>query len=108
MRIGKLRQRVLIARFLTTHPDGAGGTLPEKKDVGETWANITPMRGARLFEYNKIVQATWYDVTLRFRESVPFTKDLAIEYRGRFLTIHSVLNQDEKRRVLNVAAYEHD
>jgi SPP1 family predicted phage head-tail adaptor len=107
MRIGKLSKRVTLIEYITTS-DGAGGTTAIPTDLLETWANITPVRGQRLFEYNKIIQGSWYDVTLRFREAIPVSKKLALGYQGRHLTIHSVLNKDEKRRVLTATAYEHD
>ena len=107
MRTGKMRSRVTVVSYTLT-PDGAGGTTPTREEILTTWASINPVRGQRLFEYNKIIQGTWYDLTLRFREDIPINKNLVIDYGGKELILHAVINKDEKRRVIEATAYEHD
>lgn len=105
MRTGSLSKRVVVKQTSFVM-DGAGGTTPTQSETLETWANITPVRGQRAFQYNQIIQATWYDVTLRYREDLTITKELILEYKGKTLVLHSVINKDEKSRVIQAIAYE--
>lgn len=104
MRTGKLRNRVSVKELSTT-PDGAGGTTTTWTEILETWANVKPMKGQRLLEYGQLVQGTPYDVTLRFREDISVSKNLRIDFKGKEMILHSVINKDEFGKELNIVAY---
>lgn len=105
MRTGSLSKRVKLIQ-VSPVPDGAGGSTPSETEILETWASITPVKGQRAFQYNQIIQSTWYDVLLRYREDISITKDLILEYNGKELILHSVINKDEKGRTIQAVAYE--
>jgi SPP1 family predicted phage head-tail adaptor len=107
MRTGSLSKRVKVIQ-INRVLDGAGGSTPSETEILETWASIIPVRGQRGFQYNKIIQATWFDVVLRYREDINITKDLILDYNGKELILHSVINKDERRKVIEVVAYERD
>jgi SPP1 family predicted phage head-tail adaptor len=107
MRTGSLSKRVKVIQ-INAAPDGAGGSTPTEEEILETWASITPVKGQRLFQYNKIIQGTWFDVLLRYRDDISITKDLILDYNGKELILHSVINKDEKRRTIEAVAYERD
>lgn len=105
MRSGKLRNRVTVKSY-TLAPDGAGGSTPTPTDALETWASIVPIKGQRLLQYSQIVQGTWYDIVMRFRDDTPIVKDFTLDYKGRPITIHSVINKDERNKTLQIVGYE--
>jgi SPP1 family predicted phage head-tail adaptor len=105
MRTGSLSKRVKVIQ-INAVPDGAGGTTPSETEILETWASITPVKGQRAFQYNQIIQSTWYDVLLRYREDTTITKDLILDYNGKELILHSVINKDERNRTIQIVAYE--
>jgi SPP1 family predicted phage head-tail adaptor len=105
MRTGKLRSRVTVVGY-TLVSDGAGGTTPTRTEILDTWAKVQPIKGQRLLQYNQIVEGRWYSIQMRFREDTPIVKDYTIEYNGRPLVVHSVINTDERNRVIEIAGYE--
>lgn len=104
MRIGKLRKRLSV-KELSTVPDGAGGTEPTWTEVLSTWGSIKPMKGRRLMEYGQIVQGTPYDITLRYREDLTINKDFKIDFDGKEVILHSVINKDERNNILEIVGY---
>ena len=105
MRTGQLNKRVTVVKYDTV-PDGAGGTEPIETELLETWAKIDPMRGDRALKYGQIIQSTWYDILLRYREDITITKDLILDYNGKEIVLHSVINTDERNRVIEAKGYE--
>jgi SPP1 family predicted phage head-tail adaptor len=103
MRTGQLNKRVTVVKYETV-ADGAGGTIPEAVETIETWAKIDPMRGQRALTYGQVIQSTWYDVILRYNEDI--TKDLTLDYNGKEIVLHSVINRDERGRILEAVGYE--
>lgn len=105
MRTGELKQRVKVIKYNLV-ADNAGGQTATEEELLQTWAKITPMRGARALQYGQIVQSTWYDVTMRHRSDIEVSKNISLEYNGKELVIHSVINKDFESKVFELAAYE--
>ena len=94
--------------------------------IGENWtsvyncfANIHRVKGSRSFELGKISENKSYDITIRYKNDIPFsdendkilkTKYRLVEYDGNanikhIFTIHTV-DYDEKCDCYKITAFE--
>jgi len=107
--VERLRDRVKIQK-LTPTANLSGGFTTVNEDVQETWAGVKPMTGKRAIDLGQLLGGQPYEVTMRYREDLTgpnteIAKNYVLEVDGKKLKIHSVVNQDLKKRYLMVIAY---
>lgn len=95
--IADLRHRVVLEAPIDT-PDGVGGFSRSYMTLAQLWAKIET-RGARAdFIAEREEQQTSFRVIIRWRDDVEQT--MRFDHRGRKLLIESVIDPDERRRLL--------
>ena len=95
--IGSLRVPVII-EAPSDASDGAGGFIRTYAPLAQTWAQVTPLRGADSFVEQRQEQSITHLVRLRWRGDV--TSQMRLVVRKRRLLIHAVYDEDERRRFL--------
>jgi len=102
-----LRERITIFQYNLTQGD-AGEQVETREDIKETWADVDPMTEKRALEYGQVLGNRNYFIYLRV-ESIPnLNNEMLIEWRGRILTINSVLNFDARDVYFQVIASNND
>lgn len=77
--------------------DGQGGTEPgEPETILTTNAKVTPLTSSRKLEANQQALNQVYEVVIWKREGFEPTKSMTLVYRGRTMTINSVVDEFEK------------
>ena len=85
-------------------PDGAGGEMRTFLPLATVWAAVTPVRAEAVTEGDRLGGRITHRVTIRWRADV--TGGMRIRHRGRILAIDTVVDPDERRRYLQIAARE--
>jgi SPP1 family predicted phage head-tail adaptor len=97
MNPGKLDRRITFGEFLSIENEFQDYVITFVP-VLITWANVKPFDGSRQLEAGEQVINQTYRFTTRYRRDFAPTKDMRIEYEGKFYTIHSVRDLDDRRR----------
>jgi SPP1 family predicted phage head-tail adaptor len=105
MRTGKMRHRVTVKTYVTVS-DGAGGKTATPSNLFTTWADVSPMSAERQLKYGEIIQGTLYEITMRYRMDLQVDNDKTIDFKGRTIVLHSVINKGERDKVLQIIGYE--
>lgn len=101
MRIGKLRDRVLIQSPVRT-PDGQGGFVLTWQDVDTVWATVRQLAGREYLLAQQLGTALSHEVSMRYRADV--VPSWRLIHDGRVLDVHSIANPDGRRRETLVLA----
>lgn len=100
MRVARLRHRVTIQKPVITK-DGSGGVVTSWENISgihEVWAAIEPLTGQQYFAAKQVMSEVSHRVTMRYLPGVLPTMRLL--FSGRYFSIVSVINPDEKNRYL--------
>jgi len=103
MNIGAMRDRVAIIA-VTSVTDGIGGFTNSTATLDTVWAKVEPMSGSRQTDFEQIVQAQGYTITIRQRTDVT-TAHLLTLPDGQKLTIHSITRDFKNREFMTITAY---
>jgi len=103
LKAGKLNHRIVFIQYVQT-PDGAGGSTPTEKTVYWTQANVRPLRQYRSVQANQQVLQGGYELYFRYRPDVVINKLWHIRYKAEYLTISSIQQWNEDRRMWFVIA----
>jgi len=101
MNPGKLDRRITFGTFLSVEnefQDFVVTFIP----ILVSWANVKPFDGSRSLEAGEQVINQSYRFTIRYRRDFEPTKDMRIEYEGKFYTIHSTRDLDDRRRFIEI------
>ena len=98
MRIGKLRHKVEVQRFVTKK-DEWGNTIEAWETLANVWAAIEPMKGEEFFAAMAFQSEITHKVTMRYFGERITTKDLLV-FNGRTFDIESVINVEERNKEL--------
>jgi SPP1 family predicted phage head-tail adaptor len=119
MRIGQMTERLLIQRQTKT-PDAIGGHVSSWIPDVSVWAHVRRVSGQKLVSYGQTLSTLAYEVTIRVSRNYSAQGDFAIDdfndpdfytaldndtatdnswrivYRGRYLNIKSVEEEDNR------------
>ena len=101
MAAGKLRERIVIQRKVST-PDGGGGNAVSWQDVATLWARVMPKRGNEALEAAQLRGVQLYEVVVRYGADIKTTD--RIGWDGTLLNIRAIANRDEHNRYLTLIA----
>jgi len=94
--IGQLRNRVTVKRY-SKISDNKGGYTNTTATLYTDWANVQPMTGQRLLEYEKITDKKPFVITMRKRSDKTISKQTDyIEYSSEKYIIHSLTDLDNR------------
>nr|BDD47707.1 hypothetical protein 9 [bacterium] len=86
--------------------DGQGGKTENPQPFNTVWAKVVPVRGSRLLALQQLINAQWYDIEIQWRNDITIDYGSPLQYFGRTLTVHSMFDEGERRRVWKITAYE--
>ncbi len=104
MRIGKLRHRIAIQRYVQGESE-IGDPIQYWDTLCHAWASIEPISGREFWEAERIAAEITHKVTMRPTETRTIPKD-RIVFDSRILEIVSVLDIEERGRELNLLCKE--
>lgn len=106
MDFSKMRHRITFMRPIGFKLNSMGENVPEYTKYMTVWAYVAPRTGREYDEAQKLRAETTYNVLTRYFPNI--TTDMRILFRGRFLSIESVLNVGERNEQLQIVAVEKD
>lgn len=106
MDFSKMRHRITFLRPTGTKLNSMGENVPEYTEYMSVWAHVAPKTGREYDEAQKLRAETTYNVLTRYFPNI--TTDMRILFRGRILSIESVLNVGERNEQLQIVAVEKD
>ncbi len=106
MDFSKMRHRITFLRPTGVKLNSMGENVPEYTEYMTVWAHVAPKTGREYDEAQKLRAETTYNVLTRYFPNI--TTDIRILFRGRFLSIESVLNVGERNEQLQIVAVEKD
>ncbi len=105
MRTGRLRTRLHIEEAAETRTSD-GGVSPGWSSIGTAWAWVRGLRGRELFSAQQINPQTTHKVTMHYRGGLTSANRLVDKTSSRIFNIESVVNIDERNRVLELICTE--
>lgn len=104
--IGKLIHRVVI-KSQTKSSDGRGGTTSTISTVKTIFANVKPLSERKLHQYGQTFQGNAYLITARWLSVDTVTNvNHKLEWDGRTLIIHSIINKDNRKKYAEIICEE--
>ena len=108
MRAGDLRHRISIQKR-TTAQDSFGAQQTTWTDVLQCWAHVAPLSGRELFAAQAVQSETTHSIVIRYNALLWKPTEAAkmrVLYSGRVFNITASNNEDERNRMLTLAATE--
>lgn len=102
MNIGRMRHRVMIQSRQTPGNDPGADTW---SDVSEVWAFVQPLRGDERYGERQVESSADHKITTRHGVALD-ARNNRLLYATRIFDIESVINIDERDRVLEVFCKE--
>jgi len=106
MDIGKLNRKVIIKAVNGTSDSQGGQTEGAPTTIAVVWANVKPMDGKVALQYGMQQEDKAYMITLNYRDDITIDNTSLITYDSRDITVHSVIDKDEKMKQLKMVGYE--
>lgn len=102
----KMRHRITIQERIRVS-DNQGGYTETYIDRWNLPADIETSSYSKTLEANQVNFNSAYKIRMRIHEQISITPSgNRIKYKGRLLTIQSVVNVDEMDKVLGIVAYD--
>lgn len=108
MRAGDLRHKVSVQQRATGQ-DTFGGQAADWTEVAQVWARIQPLNGRELMAAAAVQSETTHSIVVRYHPvfSKPGDADkLRIVCHNRIFNITASINEDERNRMVTLAATE--
>lgn len=96
-RIGQLRVLATL-EAVSDAADGAGGFVRSYVAIARVWTSLTPLRGEARYVEQRQEQAITHLARIRWRSDV--TSEMRFAIGARRLLVHTVYDEDERRRFL--------
>jgi head-tail adaptor len=103
MKAGTLNHRIHFYDMQQV-PDGYGGSEPREYEVYATNANVRPLRQDRSVQGNQSVLTGGYEIYFRYRPDITPNKLWSIRYKNELLTISSIQQWEEDRKMWFIIA----
>ena len=101
--IGRMRHRVTIQKPTAT-TDTGGGSSVSWGTLKEVYADIQPQSGNYQFEHEQEKEKVTHKLIMRYRADIG--TNYRIKYGSRIFNIHSIINEDERKRFLTLHCQE--
>lgn len=95
---GKLNFRVTLQKESFSEDSFSSKTGETWTNVATVWANVIPLQGIELIRAQKLFAEVTYLVKIRYRENV--TEDMRLLFRGKYLQIIGIINEEENDEFL--------
>lgn len=105
MKPGFLSDRITFFD-LVEQEDGQGGAEVSGSDLITVWASVKPFNSNQALAYGQLTTQQGYNIETRYLKMYEITQRTGIKYKGKILTIHAVVDDDDKR--LKITAFEHE
>jgi SPP1 family predicted phage head-tail adaptor len=93
---------------VTNTPDGSGGSYSSYILDFQDYAYIITRDEQRTLQEGQIILNGFFEIYLRFRNDKIISKTHNIKFKGKSLTIHSIVNVGEQNKELKIVASESD
>lgn len=103
MKIGDLRQRILFQSIVETPDDAHGHTITWKDEV-VTWAKVEPVSGTESYFAHQLRNVISHKIKIRYRTDI--SVEMRIVFETRIMKIESIINIEEKGRVMIIGCEE--
>ena len=104
MRIGDLRHRIEIGRYVGGTDQWGDPIPPSWQQVCTVWAAVEALSGRLYFEAQQTAEQSDHRVTIRWRQGIE--AGMFVRHDGRELEIQAVLDRDGRRRWLELVCRE--
>ncbi len=91
MNIGELTERVQFVQVATVTQARNGNLEGTEEPLYECWARVWPMTGYKRLMAEQLVSGNPYEIVIRYPQSVNITPDMNIIWRGKRMTINSLV-----------------
>lgn len=107
VRTGTLRERVDIYETVDIDTE-FGGTESMNVLYWQTFANVSPLRSSKSLSGNQEALNNGYSITVRYRKDKEVTKRLKMLYRGKWLNLTSLINDDILKEYVSFVGTYHE
>lgn len=104
MKIGDLRHRIEIGRYVEGKDQFGDPLPPTWQTVATVWAAVEALTGRLYFEARQTAEQSDHRITIRWRRGIE--PGMIVRYDGREFTIQAVLDRDGTRRWLQLICRE--
>lgn len=102
--IGKLNKRVTFCKLLD-QKDELGQSRKVLGDIATVWASLYPVRGAEIYEAQKIEGKVTHKCYVRYRPDID--NNLFIKYKNSVYAVESAVDLDGENKVLEIMCVEY-
>jgi SPP1 family predicted phage head-tail adaptor len=106
MNAGKLNRRITLVPPPTKADDGYGGTTETPGTTSSTWCAAKPLSQSEVLRRGIEAGTRAYEFTFRYEAGMDLTQAWGLTYESRSFRIVSVLEIDERKRMIKVQANE--
>lgn len=106
MRTGEFKHLIKFLSNVPSQDPDNGDLISAETEIATMWAKVTPMTGSRALNAGQILNGKPYEINVRFRDDVTIDEDLIIDWNGKRIAIHSVVDQDAAGTILLITGQE--
>lgn len=103
---GQMRTRLVYEEEAAAAHDAHGNPVATWGPVCELWARVRPLKGSEEARADRVSGSRQHEVTCRFDPRIRTTGRLRIKGTGRVMQIDSIVDWEERRVELTIAATE--
>ena len=108
-KVGDLRHLISLQNSTNTS-DGAGGFTQSYSTIADVFASINPKKGTETFSDGaqgmQVENPVTHEIFIRYRDDITINNTTKIVFGTREFNIRSILNLEEKNRLLKIEAEE--
>lgn len=98
---GKLNRRITLVTYSESENE-IGQLIQQPVPIKAVWAFIEPLRGHQQTEAQRLSSETTYKILTRFHKGI--NQEMLINYEGKKLYIHQVLDIEERHAYMEITA----
>ncbi|WP_410497305.1 phage head closure protein [Cellulosilyticum sp. ST5] len=98
---GKLNRRITFISYSEVDNE-IGQLIQQPVPIKMVWAFIEPLRGHQQTEAQRLSSETTYKILTRYHKGI--NQEMLINYEGKKLYIHQVLDVEERHFALEITA----
>lgn len=103
MDIGRTNKRITFCRY-EEKENALSQTEQTLTEVKTVWASVEPTRGREYQEAQRVRSELTYKITTRCHKGI--TPDMFIKFKDRFFNIISIINVNERNKMLEIICTE--
>ena len=98
---GKLNKRITFISYLEIQ-NKIGQLIQQPIPIKTVWAFLEPIRGHQQTEAQRLSNETTYKILIRYYKGI--NQEMLINYEGKKLYIHQVLDIEERHAYMEITA----